>query len=439
MNYQDVTKYLFEQTANYERQGKDGYKVGLGNMTAIDEHLGHPHQHFRSIHVAGTNGKGSVSHMLAAQLQFCGYRIGLYTSPHLVDFRERIRVNGEPISEEYVVKFVEDNRELLEKLNPSFFEITTAMAFQYFAEQNIDIAIVEVGLGGRLDSTNIITPFLSIITNVTLDHTQLLGDTIEEIAREKAGIMKKGVPCIIGESTPETRAVFDAVAKQTGTSLIYADDNVIIESATPLKEGYGLHYRTIHGMEFDGELCGNYQKKNTNTVLYAFFEMMNLGYLCNCEIPKNINKIQMEMTNAFMNVSRLTGLQGRWQTVREKPTVVCDTGHNIGAWEYISKQLAQVDCHEMRIIFGILKDKDIYSIMQKLPKNARYYWTKGSSNRAFPETSLKVFGEQFSLHGECYPHAKEAYEAALSDAQANDFIFVGGSNYVVADFLKICN
>ncbi|MCR4603074.1 MAG: bifunctional folylpolyglutamate synthase/dihydrofolate synthase [Prevotella sp.] len=436
MNYQEVTKYLFEQTANYERQGTDGYKVGLGNMMALDEHLGHPHQQFRSIHVAGTNGKGSVSHSLASQLQFCGYKVGLYTSPHLVDFRERIRVNGEPVNEEYVVKFVEDNRELLASLKPSFFEITTAMAFQYFAEQDIDIAIVEVGLGGRLDSTNIITPILSIITNVSPDHTQLLGNTIEEIAREKAGIMKKGVPCIIGESTAETRAVFDDVAKDTGTSLIYADDKVVIESATPLENGKGMHYRTIHGMEFDGELLGNFQKKNTNTVLYALFELMNLGYLCNCEIPENISRIQQEMTHAFMNISKLTGLQGRWQTVRENPTVVCDTGHNIGAWEYLSQQLAQVECHEMHIVFGILQDKDIYNIMQKLPKNAKYYWTKGTSKRAFPEASLKIFGEQFSLHGECYPHAKEAYEAALANAESDDFIFVGGSCYVVADFLK---
>jgi len=436
MNYQEVTKYLFEQTANYERQGNVGYKVGLGNMTAIDEHLGHPHQRFRSIHVAGTNGKGSVSHSLAAQLQLCGYKVGLYTSPHLVDFRERIRVNGEAVSEEYVVKFVEDNQEFLKSLSPSFFEITTAMAFEYFAKQDIDIAVVEVGLGGRLDSTNIITPFLSIITNVSLDHMQLLGDTVEEIAREKAGIMKKGVPCIIGESTPETRAVFDAVAKETGTSIIYAGDNDIIESATPLKNGKGIHYRTIHGMEFDGELCGNFQKKNTNTILYALFELMNLGYLCDCQVPENISKIQMEMTNAFMNVSKLTGLHGRWQTVRESPTVVCDIGHNIGAWGYLSQQLSHVECHNMHIVFGILKDKDIYNILQLLPKNAKYYWTNASSKRAFPETSLKIFGEQYGLHGDCYPHAKEAYEAALADAQPDDFIFVGGSSYVVADFLK---
>ena len=436
MTYNEVLDYLFSQTANYEQQGVSGYKVGLDNMLALDEYFGHPHQQFRSIHIGGTNGKGSVSHTLAAQLQICGYRVGLYTSPHLVDFRERIRVNGKLIPEDYVVRFVESQRDFLETLKPSFFEITTAMAFKYFAEKGVDIAVIEVGLGGRLDSTNIITPILSVITNVSLDHTQLLGTTVEQIAMEKAGIMKKGVPCIIGEADAKVRAVINSVTQETGAPVIYAEDPVVIASAEPLPNGKGISYHTIHGIEFQGELQGLYQQKNTNTILYALHALMKMGYLCNCENPANKSNLQEEMNHAFLNVSQLTGLQGRWQTVRENPTVVCDTGHNIGAWEYLSRQLAQVKCHELRIVFGILEDKDIYAILQKLPKHARYYWTKGTSKRAFPETSLKVFGEQFELHGDCYPTVKAAYDAAIEGTQADDFIFIGGSTYVVADFLK---
>ena len=436
MNYSEVTDYLFSQTANYERQGASGYKEGLDNMQALDDHFGYPHRKFRSIHVGGTNGKGSVSHTLAAQLQVCGYKVGLYTSPHLLDFRERIRVNGEPISEDYVTHFIQSEKSFLDSLNPSFFEIATAMAFKYFAENDVDIAVIEVGLGGRLDSTNIITPILSVITNVSLDHTQLLGSTIEQIAMEKAGIMKEGVPCVIGEATPETRAVYDAVAHEKGAKLVYAEDPVEIESATPLDDGSGILYRTIHGFEFKGELRGACQEKNTNTILHATFELMKMGYLCNCKNPENVAKIQQEMSSAFMNVTKLTGLMGRWQVVRQEPTVVCDTGHNVGAWEYLSRQLTNVKCHELRIIIGILEDKDIYTIMSMLPKQARYYWTKGSTKRAFPEASLKVFGEQFGLQGSCYATVEEAYNAAIEGAQSDDFIFVGGSTYVVADFLK---
>lgn len=435
MTYSEVLDYLFNQTANYEKQGASGYKEGLDSMMTLDEHLEHPHEKYRCIHVGGTNGKGSVSHTLAAQLQVCGYNVGLYTSPHLLDFRERIRVNGTCVPEDYVIHFVESEREFLEQLQPSFFEIATAMAFKYFNEQDVDIAVIEVGLGGRLDSTNVIRPILSIITNVSLDHTQLLGTSVEQIAMEKAGIMKHGVPCVIGEATPETRAVFDMMAQEAGSPLVYAEDPVVIESAVPL-EGGGMKYRTIHGIEFQGELQGLCQQKNTNTILHAMYELVKMGYLCDCAIPENISHIQEEMNRAFMSVSRMTGLQGRWQRVGEHPTVVCDTGHNVGAWEYLGKQLAQQKCRELRIVFGILEDKDIYTILTMLPRNARYYWTKGSTKRAFPESSLKVFGEQMELRGDTYPSVAEAWQAAVSDASPDDFIFVGGSTYIVADFLK---
>jgi dihydrofolate synthase/folylpolyglutamate synthase len=435
MTYEETTQYLFKQTANYEQQGQAGYKEGLQNSLALDEHYGHPHQQFKSIHVAGTNGKGSCSHMLAAILQCAGYRVGLYTSPHLVDFSERIRINGKPITEDYVVNFVEEDRTFFESLKASFFEITTAMAFKYFADNNVDIAVVEVGLGGRLDSTNIITPLISVITNISMDHTDLLGSTLEQIAAEKAGIMKKGVPVIVGETTAETAAVFEAVAMQTGAPLTMAERHNEVISATPRPEG-GFHYVTKHLGEFDCELSGSYQPKNVNTILPVLYELVKLGYLCACETPKFMQMVNDELNEALTNVHRLTGLLGRWQTVRQKPTVVCDTGHNVGGWQYLSQQLAQVKCNTKRIVFGILEDKDIYGVMSLLPKDAVYYFCRPSSNRALPEQSVLVFGQQNGLRGNAFADVKTAYEAALADAAEDDFIFVGGSNYVVADFLK---
>ena len=435
MNYQEVCDYLFNQTPSFEHQGQSGYKEGLDTTLALDEHFGHPHTKFRSIHVAGTNGKGSVSHTIAALLEVFGYRVGLYTSPHLVDFRERIRVNGTPIPEEYVVDFVESEKDFWQPLKPSFFEIATAMAFKYFADVDVDIAVIEVGLGGRLDCTNIITPLMSIITNISMDHTQLLGGSLEQIAMEKGGIIKKGVPVIIGETTPETRMVFTALAEEAGAPIHFAEDEHEILTATPRPEG-GFHYTAQHLGDFDGELSGTYQPKNTNTVVVAMHRLVDMGYMCDCIDPKNQKIIQTEMSNAFLHVCSLTGLQGRWQKVQEKPAIVCDTGHNVGGWEYLTKQIQYQDCAHRRIVFGMVEDKDIYGVMALLPKDATYYFTKGSTKRAFPETSLKVFGEQFGLKGECYSTVKEAVDAALVDATPDDFIFVGGSTYVVADFLK---
>ena len=440
MTYQDTTEYLFNQVANYESQGTNGYKVGLDNMLKLDEHFGHPHESFRSIHVAGTNGKGSVSHTIAAMLEVYGYRVGLYTSPHLVDFSERIKVNGTPITEEYVIQFVDKNKELFNQLKPSFFEITTTMVFSYFKKMDVDIAVIEVGLGGRLDSTNIITPILSVITNISLDHTQFLGNTLEKIAAEKAGIIKSGVPVVIGESTVETRPVFEAVAKEKGSPIYFAEDEKEKEimSAEPLSDG-GFLYHCKHLASFKGELGGMCQPKNTNTILCAMHRLMDEGYLAECYDPENNAKIQKEMTTAFRNVTKITGLQGRWQTLKTQPKVVCDTGHNTGGWEYLSQQLASVECNQLRIVFGVVEDKDIYGIMQMLPKNAIYYFTKANTKRALPETSLKVFGDQFGLTGNCYPSVLQAYQAAINDAQDDDFIFVGGSSYVVADLLKSIN
>ena len=434
MNYQETIDYLFSRTTSYENQGATGYKEGLDTSYKLDEHFGHPHESFRSIHVAGTNGKGSVAHLIAAELQVSGYKVGLYTSPHLIDFRERIRINGTPIDEDYVVKFVEEEKEFFEPLNPSFFELTTAMAFKFFKKKNVDIAVIEVGLGGRLDCTNIITPIVSIITNISLDHTQLLGSSLEQIAFEKGGIIKKNVPVIIGEAKPETRAVFSALASEMQAPIYFAEDEQEIVSSE-LKGEY-IHYKAAHLGEFDCELTGEYQPRNMNTVVVAMHRLVEMGYLADCIDEKNNHLIAEEMSNAFKNVTKITGLMARWQTVRENPRVICDTGHNPGAWEYLGKQLESLNCQKLRIIFGIVEDKDIYGVMALLPKNATYFFTKGSTKRAFPETSLKIFGEQFGLKGECYPTVIEAYQAAMQGATSEDVIFIGGSTYIVADFLK---
>lgn len=434
MNYQETIDYLFSRTTSYENQGATGYKEGLDTSYKLDEHFGHPHESFRSIHVAGTNGKGSVAHLIAAELQVSGYKVGLYTSPHLIDFRERIRINGTPIDEDYVVKFVEEEKEFFEPLNPSFFELTTAMAFKFFKEKNVDIAVIEVGLGGRLDCTNIITPIVSIITNISLDHTQLLGSSLEQIAFEKGGIIKKNVPVIIGEAKPETRAVFSALASEMQAPIYFAEDEQEIVSSE-LKGEY-IHYKAAHLGEFDCELTGEYQPRNMNTVVVAMHRLVEMGYLADCIDEKNNHLIAEEMSNAFKNVTKITGLMARWQTVRENPRVICDTGHNPGAWEYLGKQLESLNCQKLRIIFGIVEDKDIYGVMALLPKNATYFFTKGSTKRAFPETSLKIFGEQFGLKGECYPTVIEAYQAAMQGATSEDVIFIGGSTYIVADYLK---
>lgn len=436
MTYQEATEYLFCKTSNFEHQGVGGYKEGLENSQKLDEHFGHPHEHFRCIHIAGTNGKGSVSNMIAAQLQTCGYRVGLYTSPHIIDFKERIRVNGTPINEKYVTTFVETEKSFIESLNPTFFELTTAMAFKYFKEMDVDIAVVEVGLGGRLDCTNIITPILSIITNISLDHTQLLGNSLEQIAMEKGGIIKRGIPVVIGESTPETKMVFDTLATEVHAPITYAEEQDEIISWEELPDGQGISYHTKHFGDFQCELSGAFQAKNMNTVLAAIRQLEGMGYMISCDEQGHSEKVISEIDNAFRNVTNITGLMARWQVVRNNPTIVCDTGHNPGAWEYLSKQLENVKCRELRIVFGLVEDKDIYTIMSLLPKNATYYYTKGSTKRAFPETSLKIFGEQFGLKGDCYPTVEEAYQAAMQGATSEDFIFIGGSTYVVSDFMK---
>lgn len=431
MNYAETCEYLFNQMPMFERQGASGYKEGLSNTIALDNHFNHPHQSYTTIHVGGTNGKGSVSHTIAAILQECGYRVGLYTSPHLVDFRERIRVNGQPISEEYVINFVEKERSFFEPLKPSFFEVTTAMAFQYFKEKKVDIAVVEVGLGGRLDCTNIITPAISIITNISFDHTQFLGNTLEKIAGEKAGIMKSGIPVIIGETTDETRPVFQAKANEVKCPLIFAQDEPEVTYAAPQSKG-GMTYHTKHLGDFKGDLGGIYQERNLNTVLKALEVLAGKGYLY---LTKN-DKIAHEIKEAIAHVAEKTGLMGRWQLIQDAPMVICDTGHNVGGWQYLSQQLRNTGCKQLHMVFGMVDDKDVDGVLELLPTDAVYYFTKADSHRAINEETLCEKAAKHGLKGNTYPTVEEAYNAAYVAASSNDLIFIGGSSYVVGDFLK---
>ena len=424
MNYQETLNYLYNSTPVFEHVGAVAYKEGLQNTLALDKHFNHPHTNFKTIHIAGTNGKGSCSHSLASILQEAGYKVGLYTSPHLVDFRERIRVNGQCISKERVVKFVEDERKFFEPLHPSFFELTTALAFKYFDEQKVDIAIIEVGLGGRLDCTNIISPILSIITNISFDHTQFLGDTLAKIAAEKAGIIKKGVPVIIGEANEETRPVFQSKANEVNSVIVFAEDNAIVTSSSPMADG-GRRYNLSNNSTLVGELSGDYQERNMNTIL------------CACNILKQMNIIKNDdvIAKGLANICKNTGLLGRWQTIQNNPTVVCDTGHNVGGWNYLAPQIKRQQCNQLRIVFGMVDDKDINSVMFLLPKNAIYYWTQAESKRAIKAERVAEIAIKHDLRGEIFDNVEVAYTKALQDSNKDDFVFVGGSSYIVADLL----
>lgn len=417
MNYQETIEYLFNSTPVFEKIGAKAYKPGLQTTFALDDHFGHPHQKYKTIHIAGTNGKGSCSHTLAAILQSQGYKVGLYTSPHLVDFRERIRVNGECVPEQYVIDFVEENRAFFEPLHPSFFELTTAMALKYFAEQKVDYAVIEVGLGGRLDCTNIITPILSIITNISFDHTQFLGNTLAEIAGEKAGIIKPGVPVVIGEYLPETRTVFEKKAKSENAPILFAQDFDVtrLENSEP--------------SDVDMELKGSYQERNKKTILTALHILRQKLAISDEAIREG-----------FAHVCELTGLRGRWEKLNDAPLTICDTGHNLAGWSYLAPQINAVKAETKHIVFGMVDDKDVAHVLQllkeKLENRVKYYWTQPSTKRAIPVEKLSELALKLGLHGSLYHSVKEAYNAALKNAGKDDFVFVGGSSYVVADLLS---
>lgn len=424
MNYQETITYLFNSAPLFQHIGKEAYKEGLDNTEALDAYFNHPHTQFKSIHIAGTNGKGSCSHTLAAILQSAGYRVGLYTSPHLADFRERIRVNGTPVEQQYVIDFVEKHRAFFEPLHPSFFELTTAMAFTYFAAQKVDVAVIEVGLGGRLDCTNIIHPDLSIITNISFDHVQFLGNTLGKIAHEKAGIIKAGVPVVIGETNEETRPVFQEQAERVNAPIVFTEDEQLLKTATPLPTG-GFAYDTEVFGKIQGELGGWYQVKNTNTLLSALRCLRASGYQIE----------EKDIRNGFAHVCSLTGLQGRWQKLSDSPRTFCDTGHNVGGIQYIVEQLKHQTYRQLHIVIGMVNDKDISGVLKMLPKDAVYYFTQASVKRALPAEKIKELGNGYGLKGESYPDVMSAWEEAKKNASPEDFIFIGGSSFIVADLL----
>lgn len=428
MNYIQTLDYLYTRLPMFTRIGAAAMKKDLHNTIAMCNHLGNPQDKFKTIHIGGTNGKGSTSHMLAAILQEAGYKTGLYTSPHLKDFRERIRVNGEMISEDYVVAFTAQEKALIEELNPSFFEVTVAMAFAYFEAQEVDVAIIEVGLGGRLDSTNIIHPKLSVITNISLDHTNLLGNTVGEIALEKAGIIKAGVPVVIGERQVETEVIFINKAREANSKLSFANQELTIEGVH--RDGIHLvaNVHKNHNPLFENlklDLTGTYQLKNVLTVLQAVTELIDLGFA----IPS------AAVYQALANTVDITGLQGRWQTLSEKPLVICDTGHNLAGIQEVLDNIAATPHDQLHIVIGMLKDKDITSVLELLPTTARYYFCEPLLERAMPADELGQRAEALHLVGEVFPTVALALISAKDNAATDDLIFVGGSTFVVAEVL----
>jgi len=401
MTYRQTLDYLFSKLPMYQRKGSAAYKADIGNIVEACKILKNPHQKFKSIHIAGTNGKGSTAHMLASILQESGYKVGLYTSPHLKDFRERIKINGEKISENSVIKFVEQHKIAFENISMSFFEYTVAMAFDYFANQQVDIAIIETGLGGRLDSTNIINPELSIITNIGLDHTNLLGNTIEKIATEKAGIIKPNISTIIGRKQKETQEIFKDIAKEKNSKLIYAEQQTTYSS----------------------DLKGKYQKENINTAVTAVQLLSKNGW----DMKEN------SIRNGLLNTVNNTELLGRWQMLQEKPLIICDTGHNSDGIKEITEQIKETPHNKLHFVFGTVNDKNLGAILKLLPKDAIYYFCKPNIERGLDGDKLEQEAHKFNLKGHTYSSVNKAFNMAKSNAKSEDLIFIGGSTFVVAE------
>lgn len=422
MNYQEVTKFLFSQLPVFQRDGKAAYKANLDNTIAFDNYFSNPHQNYLTIHVAGTNGKGSVSHMLASVLQQAGYKTGLYTSPHLKDFRERIKINGKLIEEYEVVNFVTEHKAVIQKLKPSFFEMTVAMAFEYFSKQQVDIAVIETGMGGRLDSTNIVKPLVSVITNIGIDHTAFLGKDLKSIAGEKAGIIKKDIPVVVGEWNVDTAPVFLTKALQKNTSIVFADK---VRELNDNKDAntYDIHFSgEPEYLNLKIDLLGNYQQKNLLTAITALNAIKDKVTISSNDIHEGLGKV----------VSN-TGLKGRWQIVNKAPKIICDTGHNVEGISYIIEQLKREQYKRLHIVLGMVNDKDIAKVLNLLPKDANYYFTKASIPRALDEKELMNTAKQFELIGGSYVSVAEAIEQAKVEATENDLIFIGGSTFVVAE------
>ena len=428
MNYADTTNWMFNKFPMYQKIGAKAYKPDLGNITELLDFLGNPQNNFKTVHVAGTNGKGTVSHTLASIFQECGYKTGLYTSPHLLDFRERIRINGQMIPEQNVIDFIGDNKEKFEEMQLSFFEMATGMAFDYFSKEKVDIAIIEVGLGGRLDSTNVIKPELSVITNISLDHVSMLGNTLAEIAVEKAGIIKPNTPVVIGETQPETKDVFIKKAEECKAPIYFADqivdcDKVHIESLDYQKfDIWKDNELYIEAVEFP--LLGYYQKKNLATVI------------CAIEILKekfNIDK--KDIVNGLEFVVKNTNLMGRWQILSRQPLVIADTGHNVGGIKEIVMQLSDMSFRKLHFVLGCVNDKDIDGILHLLPHYAEYYFCKADIPRGLDANILAEKALEVGLRGNVYESVQQAYNSALNNARFEDVVFIGGSNFTVAEVI----
>lgn len=425
MTYSETLSFLYNKTPLFQQIGTNAYKEGLSNMFFLDEEYNHPHKSFKTIHVGGTNGKGSVSHTLAAILQCSGYKVGLYTSPHLKDFSERIRVNGKPISQNFVINFVEQGKELIEKASPSFFEFSTMMAFCYFKQKKIDVAIIEVGLGGRLDSTNIISPELSIITNISFDHTNLLGDTLEKIAIEKAGIIKENIPVVIGETTQETQKIFASTAL-IKHSEIYFSEKLLSVEREPLSKTGKTTYQTNVYENLTADLGGLCQIKNTATILTAVTILQT----------KETFRISKEAVyKGFKNVTSITGLRGRWQILQKKPLIVADTAHNEAGIKYVVEQLENLPKRNLHMVIGMVNDKNHDAVLKLLPKKAQYYFTKANIPRALEPDILQKKAKDYGLSGNVFMSVKEAFKEAKRNANPLDIIFIGGSTFVVAEAL----
>ncbi len=406
MNYQETTNWLFKQLPVFQLQGATAYKEDLTNTLLLAQHLNNPENYLKCIHVAGTNGKGSTSHLLASVLQEAGYKVGLYTSPHLKDFRERIKINGKEISEEFVCEFVEKNKSFFEANDLSFFEMTVGLAFEYFAKEKTDINIIEVGMGGRLDATNIIMPLVSVITNIGKDHTQFLGNTLQSIAKEKAGIIKKDVPVVVGEYVSETKEVFLAKAKETHSELFFASDIV--------KENY------------PSVLLGDYQISNKKTALQTIRVL---------QIQGDFEITEENIQNGFLNVINTTGLQGRWQQLKLQPKVICDTAHNSHGLKIVLNQIKKEQFEELHFVLGVVNDKDLEEILPLFPKEAHYYFCKPNILRGLDAEILQQKATDFQLNGKVYNSVSNAYQAALQNANKSDFVYIGGSTFVVAEVL----
>lgn len=427
MNYEQTLDFLYSKLPMFTRVGASAFKKDLTNTILLCAAIDNPQDKFKSIHVAGTNGKGSTSHMLASVLQAQGYKTGLYTSPHLKDFRERIRINGKMMPKGAVVDFVAAQRSLMEEIQPSFFEVTVAMAFDHFAKNEVDIAVIEVGLGGRLDSTNIITPLISVITNISLDHMNMLGNTIEEIAGEKAGIIKNNIPVIIGETQDKSSAVFITKAEEVNAPIVFADQHLKaadFELEDNLLSLSVFQEDKIKYKNLKSDLTGIYQHKNILTVLEALHVL---------DIETEFKIAEKSIYTGLKSVKNDTGLQGRWQILQTSPLVICDTGHNEAGITEVVKNISQTPYENLHIVFGMVNDKDISKVLSLLPKDAAYYFCKPDLERGLSTAELARQAATFNLHGEAYPSVSIAKETAIKNAGPSDLVFIGGSTFVVAE------